>query len=198
MASLTSIPSVSSSSTSLGIHHNLPTHTTPFIGRTQDLNEITLRLKDPDCRLLTLIGPCGIGKTRLALQAAQQLVDESRATNEMIFQDGIFFIPLQTVTEATEIVPTIAEEFDLRFYGDTSPFTQLLEHRKEKELLLILDNFEHLLDGVTILLDLLIGASKIKILAGHFTRGIEITGGVVSSDYRAATSPFINPQVDRT
>lgn len=158
------ISSAVSASPPLTIKHNLPVHATPFVGRTQDVAEISRRLHDSDCRLLTLIGPGGIGKTRLALRVAQQLIDEQSPTNETLFRDGIFFIALQPFTEATEIVAAIAEELDLRFYGESSPIDQLLEHLQAKDILLVMDNFEHLLEGAPMMLELLVGAPKIKIL----------------------------------
>lgn len=123
--------------------HNLPSQPTPFIGREKELADITRRLIDPTCRLLTLIGPGGIGKTRLALQAAQDLVNIQSAG--AIFAHGIFFIPLTPINSLGGLISAIAKAVDFNFFSDISPRQQLLDHLREKAMLLMLDNFEHLL-----------------------------------------------------
>jgi predicted ATPase/transcriptional regulator with XRE-family HTH domain len=123
--------------------HNLPTPATPFIGREKDLADVTRRLNDPACRLLTLVGPGGIGKTRLALRVAQRLIDMNPEMNA--FVDGIFFVPLVSVGTASGIVAAIARAAGFNFYSNTPPKQQLFNYLREKRMLLLLDNFEHLL-----------------------------------------------------
>lgn len=123
-------------------HQRLPTQPTSFIGRKQELAEISALLENPACRLVTLVGPGGIGKTRLAVQAAQQTAG---------FPDGVFFISLQPVSAPEYLVPSIAEGVGYSFFGQQSPREQLLNHLSDKSALLILDNFEHLLNGAELL-----------------------------------------------
>ncbi len=77
--------------------HNLPTQLTPFIGRTEELNDLKNLLGNPDCRLLTLVGPGGSGKTRLAIEGAREGAAD--------FADGVFFVPLQPVGLIEFLVP---------------------------------------------------------------------------------------------
>ena len=136
--------------------NNLPVPPTPFIGRTQEIEEIAHRLNDPACRLLTLAGPGGIGKTRLAIQAAADLIHR--------FAQGVYFVALTPILSADQLVPTIASALYLSFYGSTSPQAQLTNYLREKELLLVMDNFEHVIEGADLLGELLASAPKIKFL----------------------------------
>ncbi len=115
----------------------LPTPLVPLVGRERELAQIGERLGDRDCRLLTLIGPGGSGKTRLAVEAAAQQSDR--------FGHGVFFVYLAPVQTVAAIVPHIAQSLDFTFHGPEDPQQQLCDYLREKNLLLILDNFEHLL-----------------------------------------------------
>lgn len=137
--------------------HNLPAQTTPFIGRDETLAEITRLLENPSCRLITFTGPGGIGKTRLALQAAHGHVGR--------FADGVFFVPLAPVGSADLIVPAIALALSFSFYGGMDPKTQLFNHLRERQMLLVMDNCEHLMDGAGLFAELLGNAPGLKILA---------------------------------
>ncbi|MBI1877997.1 MAG: XRE family transcriptional regulator [Chloroflexi bacterium] len=150
--------------------HHLPSPATPFIGREKELADITRRLKDPTCRLLALIGPGGIGKTRLAIRAAQHLVDAQ--PTELIFVHGIIFVPLTPVSSLGGLVAAIAEAANFTFYSNVPPQQQLLDYLREKEMLLVLDNFEQLLtppegedaSGVDLLAEILAVAPAVKLL----------------------------------
>ncbi|MEJ5311806.1 MAG: tetratricopeptide repeat protein [Anaerolineae bacterium] len=116
----------------------LPTH---FIGRETELAELAEWLAAPDCRLVTLVGPGGIGKSRLALH----VLEEQRG----LFAHGVAFVPLDTVTSAEFIPYAIAGVLHFSLQGSQSPDAQVLNYLREKEMLLALDNFEHLLQGDT-------------------------------------------------
>ncbi len=133
---------------------------TPFLGRLQEMNEISTLLDEPACRLLTLVGPGGIGKTRLAVEVAEH----KRAS----FPDGVFFVSLASLKQTDNLLPVIAEAMPLQFAQDSrSPREQFLAYLREKldqRVLLVLDNFEHLLDGVEIISDMLAVTTGLKIL----------------------------------
>lgn len=124
-------------SVSSRIQPSLPVQVTPFIGRERELEELSGLLSAPDCRLITLVGPGGIGKTRLALQAAANVRDK--------FTQGAVFVSLGPVQAPAFIVTAVADALGLVFSGTADPKTQILSYLREKEILLVLDNVEHLL-----------------------------------------------------
>lgn len=136
--------------------HNLPVATTPFVGRAEELRQIQAQLVQPSCRLLTLVGPGGIGKTRLALQVAQTAVGTTL--------NGVFFVPLAAVPAPEFIIPAIAEAIDFTFAGAAPPKSQLLSYLQAKEMLLVLDNFEHLLKGSQLLAEMSQQLPDVKLL----------------------------------
>jgi predicted ATPase/DNA-binding NarL/FixJ family response regulator len=137
--------------------HTLPHLSTPFVGRQDELDRIRQLFSDPTCRLLTLVGPGGIGKTRLALEAAR--------LNLEAFEDGVYFIPFQPLTSPDFMVSAIAEAIGFQFYPGSDPKQQLLGYLRERSSLLVMDNLEHLLDGVHLLSDILSAAPEVQILA---------------------------------
>jgi predicted ATPase len=141
------------------IHHNLPAQLTPFLGREGELSEISGLLSEPACRLLTLLGPGGIGKTRLALQAGAIEVQNPAS----LFVDGIYFIPLQSLIQVEYIVTAMADALKFPFSKE-EPREQLLHYLQEKRLLLVLDNFEHLLQGVDLVEAILERCPHVKVL----------------------------------
>lgn len=136
--------------------HNLPIQTTPFLGREKELVDIRKLLHDPSCRLLTLIGPGGVGKTRLAIQAAAEDIED--------FTHGVYFITLEPLTSVDFLISTIADALKFPFYGQKDQKAQLFDYLREKEVLIIFDNFEHLIEGAGIIADILSAASKVNIL----------------------------------
>ena len=151
--------------------NKLPISPTPFIGRAEEVAEIIRRLQQPACRLLSLIGPGGIGKTRLSLAVAEQLTaptptapGEDSASAQPGFADGVFFVPLQPVTMANNLPSAIAEAVKFRFHGQGSAWQQLRNYLQQQQMLLVLDNFEHLLDGAHYVAEILANCPQIKLL----------------------------------
>lgn len=135
-------------------HPSLPQQRTPFIGRAREIDELQQLLNDPACRLLSLVGPGGVGKTRLALAVAEKTS----------FTDGVFFVPLQPVQAATAVLPTIADTLHLHLKADEAPLQQIGRFLHAKTTLLLLDNLEQLLDCADDLSDLLAMAPGLKLL----------------------------------
>ena len=113
--------------------HNLPVQATPFIGREIEVAEIRKKILEPDCHLLTLLGPGGSGKTRLAIEAAEGLVGE--------FKHGVFFVNLAPLEDPGNISTTIAKVINLSYPERGTPEDQLLDYLRDKEMLLVLDNY---------------------------------------------------------
>ncbi len=153
------------------ITHNLPLQSTPFVGRDSELAEFAQLLVNPACRLLTLTGPGGIGKTRLALEAAQRIIDPAPAerirrgnAQEGTIPEAWYFVPLQTLDSPDHILMAIAEALHLQFHEGSEPRDQLFDYLHSQSPLLLLDNFEQLLAGVDIVTDLLASAPAVKVL----------------------------------
>ncbi len=137
--------------------NNLPTQPSSFIGRRNELSLVAERLADPACRLLTLLGPGGIGKTRLALQAARQELYN--------YQHGIFFVALAPLSSPQFIISTIAETINFAFYNiQEENKVQLINYLRNKNMLLLLDNFEHLINAADLVVEILQTAPDVKFL----------------------------------
>ena len=130
-------------SESVAPRHNLPRQLSPFIGRDDELDCITEQLDGPDYGLVTIIGPGGVGKTRLAVESASRQMGA--------FDDGVFWVPLAAATSSELATSSIAQAVGLRLQADEDPAVQLLNYVRDREILLVLDNFEQLLstDGAT-------------------------------------------------
>lgn len=143
--------------------HNLPAQLTPFIGREAERAQMADRLANPECRLLTILGPGGIGKTRLALALAETQIE--------LFREGVVFVPLVGVTpalpdEAVEaLVAAVANALQYTFVAQQQPSDVLVNYLTDKELLLILDNVETLRSASRWLTEVLRRAPGVKVLA---------------------------------
>lgn len=136
---------------------NLPTQPTPFLGREREVGEVKATLMRDDVSLLTLIGPGGVGKTRLALQAAADLLDE--------FEDGVFLVPLAPISDPMLVVPTIAHNLGVQEASGEPLLSTLQGYLRDKHLLLVLDNFEQVLDAAPQVAQLIVTSEALKVLA---------------------------------
>ncbi len=136
---------------------NLPAAPAPLVGRKSELAALAQLLDNPQCRLVTLVGPGGIGKTRLAI--------ESAAARREAFIDGVYLVSLASVNSPAFILPALAGALGFSFYSSTNPRNQLLNYLSEQQMLLVLDNLEHLLEGVELVADILRRAPGLKLLA---------------------------------
>lgn len=158
----------------------VPVPLTPLIGREQERAAICTLLMSTDVRLLTLLGPGGIGKTRLSFQLAVEVRDA--------FDDGVCFVPLAILREPEQLMPTIAHELALPETG-LSPFEQVSEFLREKQVLLILDNFEQIVAAAPEVAHLLAVCPSLKIL---ITSRIALR---VGSDRPVVISPLALPDL---
>ncbi len=120
--------------------HNIPATVLPFFGREKELSIISNRLSLEQCRLLTIVGLGGVGKTRLAHEASKQALESGN------FSAGVWWVPLVAITATDSIYFAIATALSLELDESSSVETQLLNKISDKKLLIVLDNFEHLLD----------------------------------------------------
>jgi predicted ATPase len=137
--------------------NNLPLQPTPLIGREKEVSDVCDLLGGEETRLLTLTGPGGIGKTRVALQAAADLLED--------FTDGAFFVPLATLTEAELFFSAVAETLGVKETAEQPLDETLKDYLSERRLLLLLDNFEQVLEAAPSVTELLAGAPGLKVLA---------------------------------
>jgi predicted ATPase/DNA-binding XRE family transcriptional regulator len=154
-------PNIFSARAAPPLRVNLPVLPVPLIGRQNEVTQLSEILNDRHCRMLTITGPGGIGKTRLAIEAAAQW--------ESKFPDGIYFVPLASVNSSRFIIPIIADSLGFTFQGESSfdSKSQLFNYLNQKQLLLLVDNLEHLLgDSQTtnIFAELLQRAAQVKLL----------------------------------
>jgi predicted ATPase len=136
--------------------HNLPSHPTPFVGREAEAAALQRLLEEPDVRLLTITGPGGIGKTRLGLEVAARCADS--------FPDGVRLVKLASVTDPRLILPEIARVLGTPDRADGLSVAAVREHIGDREMLLVLDNFEHLVIAAPVVGELLAGSPRLKVM----------------------------------
>jgi len=138
--------------------NNLPVQRTAFIGRERETADLRQLLSRTDVHLVTLTGPGGIGETRLALQAAGEMADQ--------FPSGVCFVALSAVGEGGLIASAIAQAVGVRETGNTSPQESLMEFiaGRSQSMLLVLDNFEHLVSGAPLVAQMLTAGPKLKVV----------------------------------
>lgn len=137
--------------------HNLPLQATSFVGRENEVQMLLDRLDDPECRLLTVVGPGGIGKTRLAIEVARHALAR--------FADGVFFVPLASVSSSDATIPAIISALGLRVpESEHDMWAYLLSDLTSKTRLLVLDNADHLIGDLDLLPAILSNAPQVKLL----------------------------------
>ena len=137
--------------------YRVPTTTTSLVGRDEDVAVVAALVEDEGVRLLTLLGPGGVGKTRLAIEVAGR----SRGA----FADGVVFVPLAPLRDAELVTSVLAETLGVKDVADRSLQEALVGHLQDKEMLLLIDNMEHLLPAVPVVADLLAGCPRLTVLA---------------------------------
>jgi len=139
---------------------NLPGGLTPFVGRSQELDLLAHYLADPACRLITLVGPGGIGKTRLALEAARR----ATLTTANRFLDGAFFAPLDLTATPAHFLSLLGRALGIASAGHTVGLDMVQRHVRNREVLLLLDDFDSLFDHSSLLTSMLEAAPALKIV----------------------------------
>jgi predicted ATPase/DNA-binding SARP family transcriptional activator len=138
-------------------HFNLPQLLTPFIGRERELAELCDLLAEPEVRLLTILAVGGMGKTRLAIETAARQGE---------FMDvGVVFVYLAPLQSPSALAPALLDALELEVREGTPAKAQVIDYLREKRLLLVLDNFEHLLDAASLVTEVLQAAPGVKVLA---------------------------------
>jgi predicted ATPase/DNA-binding CsgD family transcriptional regulator len=134
----------------------LPSSTMPFVGREREIAELELLLRDPTQRLITLLGPGGMGKTALAVEVTRRQVGR--------FADGVYFVPLAPLTSSADLVTAIATALGLQFCPHDRPNQQVLDYLRAKSICIVLDNFEHVRANAGFVTEMLQVAPRLRLL----------------------------------
>lgn len=152
--------------------HKLPAQSTPFVGRQRELEDLSTLLVDHESRLITILAPGGMGKTRLALKLAERQAEH--------YKDGVFFIPLQEVESEDHLGSAIAEGLGLQLQSGGYPKQQLLQYLRRRQVLLLLDNFEYALSATGFVGELLQTAPETIVLTTSRER-LNLSGETIYS-----------------
>lgn len=152
------------------VNHNLPAQLTAFIGRETELASLKAMLAEINNRLITIVAPGGMGKTRLSLEAAEQMVEA--------FPQGIYFVALDRISSAEMIVQAVAEVLPISLSSNEEPKSRIIEYLRDKKILLVMDNFEHVLEGAVFIQEILTAAPRVQILASSRLK-LNLTGETV-------------------
>lgn len=163
---------------------DLPEAPTPLIGREKELQEISTLLEKQEVRLVTLTGPGGVGKSRLGLEVARRL--------QSVFKDGVYFIPLSAVTDPNLVLPTIAKVLEIPETTTTPILETLKGHLEDKQILLLLDNFEQITSAAPALSELLADAPGLELLV---TSRAPLR---ISAEYVCIVPPLTLPSIGRS
>ncbi len=137
--------------------HNLPSPLTSLVDRVNDVAAVTKLISDPDIRWVTLIGPPGIGKTRLSIQSGRQVLEQ--------FTDGVWFVDLSLLAKSSLVLPAIVRTLSPLGIQPTASVEQLIAAIRDRSLLLVLDNFEHVVDAAIDVVTVLKSCTGVKMLA---------------------------------
>jgi serine/threonine protein kinase/tetratricopeptide (TPR) repeat protein len=155
------------------LKHNFPVQTTPFVGRENEIAELIKLMDDPNIRLVTIIAPGGMGKTRLSLETANTLIQRTTSISKQrsahlqatLFSNGAYFVPLAPLAGSENILLTLADAVGYQFQSDgRERERQIMDFFREKRALLVFDNFEHVLDGASLVGAILEAAPEMKVL----------------------------------
>ncbi len=161
----------------------LPTPMTSFFGRETESRDLARLLRRPDVRLVTVTGPGGVGKTRLAVEVAMDLIH--------VLDDGIRYVSLAASTSRDDIIRAIARSIDVPDQFDSDPFDVLVQTLGKMQFLILLDNFEHLLEAASLISELLHGCPGLTILV---TSRAPLR---LSGEFEFPVKPLLTPDVDQ-
>ncbi|MCL5998197.1 MAG: NB-ARC domain-containing protein, partial [Chloroflexi bacterium] len=172
--------------------HNLPLSLTRLIDREQNVAALHELLDRADARLITLLGPPGVGKTSLAIEVARAVCD---TFSDGAFSDGVWFVPLAPVS-APGLVPTVIAQTLALPLSQADPLTSLKLYLRDKHALLVLDNFEQLVSAATALIEMISAAPQVKILVTSRS-ALRVTGEYVIEVPPLGDAPAVELFVDR-
>lgn len=190
--------------------HNLPRPSSSFVGRQREIEQIIRWLNEPTCKLVTIFGPGGIGKTRLALAVARNILNiesEPRLPASKIqhpaFPDGICFVSLAAVDDPAQTAQTIAKSLGLQFGGNTTARQAVIHYLQDKNMLLVMDNHEHLPVDLALFEEILQPGWRVKVLTTsrqklnlQLERVFELEGLPHTSPSIHSTQAMVDPAVE--